>query len=91
MEKRDVAGVGASPPGSPSGSPSRWLQRSSCPWIAANPPVRNDVDAPAEVAAVLRAACYDCHSHETRWPWYSRVAPVSWSIARPRGGRPRAN
>ena len=52
------------------------------PVERANPPVRNDVDAPAEVAAVLRAACYDCHSHETRWPWYSRVAPFSWSIAR---------
>lgn len=46
-----------------------------------NPPVRNDVGAPTEVAAVLRAACYDCHSHETRWPWYSRVAPMSWFIA----------
>ena len=33
------------------------------------------------VAAALRAACYDCHSHETVWPWYSRVAPVSWLIA----------
>ena len=46
-----------------------------------NPPVRRDVGAPPEVAAVLRAACYDCHSRETRWPWYSRVAPVSWFIA----------
>ena len=36
---------------------------------------------PAAVAATLRAACYDCHSHETRWPWYSRLAPVSWLIA----------
>lgn len=47
-----------------------------------NPPVRNDVDAPPAVAAVLRAACYDCHSRQTRWPWYARVAPVSWGIAR---------
>lgn len=23
---------------------------------------------------LVRAACYDCHSHETRWPWYSRIA-----------------
>jgi len=35
---------------------------------------------PPEVASLLRAACYDCHSYETRWPWYSRVAPVSWLI-----------
>ncbi|HZM17560.1 MAG TPA: heme-binding domain-containing protein [Candidatus Krumholzibacteria bacterium] len=47
-----------------------------------NPPVEWDVDAPAEVAAILRGACYDCHSHETRWPWYSRVAPVAWIVAR---------
>jgi hypothetical protein len=45
-----------------------------------NPPVRHDVAAPAEVAALLRGACYDCHSYETRWPWYSRVAPFSWQI-----------
>jgi hypothetical protein len=23
-------------------------------------------------------ACFDCHSHETRWPWYTHVAPASW-------------
>jgi len=33
------------------------------------------------VRAVLRRACYDCHSHETVWPWYSKVAPVSWLVA----------
>ena len=50
-----------------------------------NPPVVTDFIAanspPLPVAASLHAACYDCHSHETRWPWYSRVAPVSWLIA----------
>lgn len=45
-----------------------------------NPPVRLDVSAPAAVDSVLRRACYDCHSNETRWPWYSRVAPVSWFV-----------
>ena len=24
--------------------------------------------------------CADCHSHETRWPWYAHVAPVSWLV-----------
>jgi Haem-binding domain len=42
--------------------------------MASNPP-------PPQVAAMLHSACYDCHSNETRWPWYSRVAPVSWLIA----------
>lgn len=47
-----------------------------------NPPVESEVDAPPEVVSVLRRACYDCHSNETVWPWYSRVAPVSWLVAR---------
>ncbi len=46
-----------------------------------NPPVEADFDGPVEVAAVLRTSCYDCHSNETRWPWYSRVAPMSWLVA----------
>jgi hypothetical protein len=32
------------------------------------------------VAAVLQAACYDCHSYETTWPWYSHIAPASWLV-----------
>jgi hypothetical protein len=35
----------------------------------------------AEVAAILDRSCRDCHSNETRWPWYSHVAPVSWLVA----------
>ena len=46
----------------------------------ANPPVETDVGAPAEVNEILRRACYDCHSHETRWPWYGYVAPLSWCL-----------
>ena len=47
-----------------------------------NPPVRAEVEAPREVKAILERSCYDCHSHRTRWPWYSHVAPVSWLVAR---------
>lgn len=48
-----------------------------------NPPVvGRPVTAPADVQATLRRACYNCHSHETIWPWYSYVAPVSWLVAR---------
>ncbi len=43
-----------------------------------NPPVSGNVAAPAAIDRLLRRACYDCHSHETAWPWYSQVAPVSW-------------
>ena len=38
------------------------------------------VHVPPEVATVLDRACRDCHSHDTRWPWYSNVAPVSWFV-----------
>ncbi len=47
-----------------------------------NPPVTADIRAAADVKAVLVRACYDCHSNETAWPWYSRVAPVSWLVHR---------
>lgn len=30
---------------------------------------------------LFRRACADCHSNETVWPWYSRVAPVSWFVS----------
>jgi hypothetical protein len=33
-----------------------------------------------EVKATLKRACYDCHSNETKWPFYSQVAPVSWFV-----------
>lgn len=46
-----------------------------------NPPVTADIPTSPEVKAVLRRACYDCHSNETVYPWYSRIAPVSWLLA----------
>lgn len=59
---------------------------------AGNPPVEAEIDAPADVRAVLRRSCYDCHSNETRWPWYSRVAPASWLVQRDvREGREHLN
>jgi hypothetical protein len=47
-----------------------------------NPPVEGEISAPPEVRTILRRACYDCHSNETVWPWYSYVAPVSFLVAR---------
>ncbi|HEX2052521.1 MAG TPA: heme-binding domain-containing protein [Actinomycetota bacterium] len=46
-----------------------------------NPPVVREPqwDSPA-TARLVDAACYDCHSNETRWPWYSKVAPISWLV-----------
>lgn len=35
----------------------------------------------AAVGDILRTACYDCHSNQSRYPWYAHVAPVSWLVA----------
>ncbi|MBN2237045.1 MAG: heme-binding domain-containing protein [Bacteroidales bacterium] len=37
-------------------------------------------DMPADVQSVFKNSCYDCHSNETIWPWYSYVAPMSFVI-----------
>jgi len=36
-------------------------------------------DSPRTITLAKRA-CFDCHSNETRWPWYASVAPVSWRL-----------
>jgi hypothetical protein len=35
---------------------------------------------PQRVANILKTACYDCHSHETNYPWYTNISPVSWWV-----------
>jgi hypothetical protein len=45
-----------------------------------NPKVKSDLKAPDNIKKILKESCYDCHSYETDWPWYSSVAPVSWFI-----------
>lgn len=49
----------------------------------ANPPVQAtpNWDSP-QTKALFDRACADCHSNETKWPWYSNVAPVSWLVQR---------
>ena len=37
---------------------------------------------PANVAAILKVSCYDCHSNNTRYPWYSELQPGAWLMAR---------
>jgi hypothetical protein len=60
--------------------------------MGVNPPERYKLDAPPEVQAILRKACMDCHSNETRWPIYAKLAPGSWLMSRDiRKGRSRFN
>ena len=51
------------------------------PVQRSNPPVAFDLPSPPPVKAILTRSCYDCHSHETDWPWYASVAPASWMVA----------
>jgi uncharacterized membrane protein len=37
--------------------------------------------APEEVRRLLTGACYDCHSDQTRYPWYAEIEPVGWWLA----------
>lgn len=57
-----------------------------------NPPITGEINVPLEVKNILQRSCYDCHSNQTDWPFYSYVAPVSWLVARDvREGRKELN
>jgi heme-binding protein len=51
-----------------------------------NPPTKAQASLLAQkamtpdVRAILDRSCRDCHSNDTRWPWYSHIAPVSWIL-----------
>ncbi len=61
--------------------------------VQTNPPVLAEPPwDSSQTRATFMRVCGDCHSNETVWPWYSRVAPVSWLVARDvREGRQRLN
>ncbi len=62
------------------------------PVARTNPPLQGPFVGPPEMIKVLKSTCYDCHSHDTVWPWYGRVAPVSWLITHDaKEGRKRLN
>ncbi len=46
-----------------------------------NPPITQEPawDSPRTRELAVRA-CFDCHSNETKWPWYANVAPLSWAV-----------
>lgn len=47
-----------------------------------NPPVTGEISLPYNLKSAIKKSCYNCHSNETKWPWYSYVAPVSWFIVK---------
>ena len=39
-------------------------------------------NVPDNIEQLIRSSCFDCHSQEVKYPWYSYVAPVSWIVSR---------
>lgn len=56
--------------------PSRNLSSSSQPNA-----LHNKYDVEPAVKTILAKACWDCHSNNTRYPWYSHIQPVAWWLA----------
>lgn len=50
----------------------------SHPKLAARHDFIRKTKPPKDIEQLIRTACYDCHSYETKYPWYAEVAPVSW-------------
>ena len=44
--------------------------------------ISNAYSIPENINSLLTNACYDCHSNNTNYPWYSNVQPMGWFIAR---------
>ncbi len=51
------------------------------PATDVNRTIAANAGSTSALAAVLDRSCRDCHSNATVWPWYTRVAPVSWAMA----------
>ena len=39
------------------------------------------MNVPENVQKIIKTSCADCHSNKTKYPWYSKIAPVSWYLA----------
>lgn len=51
-----------------------------------NPPVIQENDfltitnPPEDISKMIKSACYDCHSNESKYPWYTNISPISWWV-----------
>jgi Haem-binding domain/Cytochrome P460 len=46
-----------------------------------NPPTTADLEMPPQVNQILRTSCYNCHSNETKIPWFDHIVPAYWIVA----------
>jgi len=35
-------------------------------------------NAPKEIETLIKTSCYDCHSNNTKYPWYNKIQPIAW-------------
>lgn len=54
-------------------------ERNSSKGVQAD--IITQLNIPANVAGVLKTSCYDCHSNNTRYPWYANIQPAGWLLA----------
>ena len=56
--------------------PDRNIDKGDLPMA-----ITKQVPVPADVKGLLQNACYDCHSNNTRYPWYVKMQPVAWLMS----------
>ncbi len=62
------------------------------PLVVKSHTIQSRLEIPPRMASILDRACTDCHSNDTRWPWYSHVAPIKWWVMNHvNGGRKELN
>ena len=44
--------------------------------------ISKEIKVSKELKEIFRRSCYDCHSYETKWPWYADIAPMKWVVRR---------
>jgi hypothetical protein len=50
------------------------------PPIPQNINPKDEIQAPKEIMSMIKTSCYDCHSYQTKTPWYGHIAPISWEV-----------
>lgn len=56
----------------------QFVQIDKTPGSESSSDISQHYDVPEDLRGILRKACYDCHSNETVYPWYSHIQPLGW-------------
>lgn len=49
--------------------------------VASENAIERHYTVPVKIQGLLKTSCYDCHSNNTKYPWYNNIQPVSWWLA----------